>query len=575
MSSVETLIIISVIILIIVVVAFMLIMNRKQLHQIEILDKVIEKIEKMHLERDIDRLDKMDLAGESLTTLNTWRKSYQENSTIKLPEARHLVEEAADQNTSYRLFKARKNIKKAQEIIKQVYEDAKNTKEVFTELLESNRENQVQYDALIKNYREIRKMVLADSFDYGVSLEEVENELSSMDSDFDQAKNLSSQGDHVEAKRVLSKIRNDLKNLQDELPKLREGHHQIESVFQDQLRELSNTYKNMISEKYYITEINIFDEIKKIHVEIDAARNLLAGLKIEELIKKNQEISKQIDGLYTVLEKEYKARPFVEENRDKMLSLITHQQVASKKLVEKLNHIDESYELTHGELEESQKLEKEVNDMSRKYTEEIQKITDGKGVYSEIQDSWLAMLDRLREIDAEQKKMSQDVDGLYESENVANDSIAQFKQEVSLVYRRLERRNLPGNPESFVQMYTLVVNEIGHVSEELSRVRINMERISDELIQISDDVERLKREADDIINSANLVELTMQYSNKYAKQESIKRAQEKALRFYQQDYDYKGALDIIATAIEKVEPGSYQRLENSYYSEKNHKENEA
>ncbi|TSO26125.1 septation ring formation regulator EzrA [Lactobacillus sp. LL6] len=575
MSSVETLIIISVIILIIVVVAFMLIMNRKQLHQIEILDKVIEKIEKMHLERDIDRLDKMDLAGESLTTLNTWRKSYQENSTIKLPEARHLVEEAADQNTSYRLFKARKNIKRAQEIIKQVYEDAKNTKEVFTELLESNRENQVQYDALIKNYREIRKMVLADSFDYGVSLEEVENELSSMDNDFDQAKNLSSQGDHVEAKRVLSKIRNDLKNLQDELPKLREGHHQIESVFQDQLRELSNTYKNMISEKYYITEINIFDEIKKIHVEIDAARNLLAGLKIEELIKKNQEISKQIDGLYTVLEKEYKARPFVEENRDKMLSLITHQQVASKKLVEKLNHIDESYELTHGELEESQKLEKEVNDMSRKYTEEIQKITDGKGVYSEIQDSWLAMLDRLREIDAEQKKMSQDVDGLYESENVANDSIAQFKQEVSLVYRRLERRNLPGNPESFVQMYTLVVNEIGHVSEELSRVRINMERISDELIQISDDVERLKREADDIINSANLVELTMQYSNKYAKQESIKRAQEKALRFYQQDYDYKGALDIIATAIEKVEPGSYQRLENSYYSEKNHKENEA
>lgn len=433
----------------------------------------------------------------------------------------------------------------------------------------------MQYDALIKNYREIRKMVLADSFDYGVSLEEVENELSSMDNDFDQAKNLSSQGDHVEAKRVLSKIRNDLKNLQDELPKLREGHHQIESVFQDQLRELSNTYKNMISEKYYITEINIFDEIKKIHVEIDAARNLLAGLKIEELIKKNQEISKQIDGLYTVLEKEYKARPFVEENRDKMLSLITHQQVASKKLVEKLNHIDESYELTHGELEESQKLEKEVNDMSRKYTEEIQKITDGKGVYSEIQDSWLAMLDRLREIDAEQKKMSQDVDGLYESENVANDSIAQFKQEVSLVYRRLERRNLPGNPESFVQMYTLVVNEIGHVSEELSRVRINMERISDELIQISDDVERLKRDTDDIINSANLVELTMQYSNKYAKQESIKRAQEKALRFYQQDYDYKGALDIIATAIEKVEPGSYQRLENSYYSEKNHKENEA
>lgn len=572
MSSIETLIVIAVIIVVILVVAFMLITNRRQLKEIEAIDKLVNKIEKMHLERDIDRLDKMDLAGESLTTLNTWRKSYQEASTAKIPEVQHLVEEAADQNSNYHLFKARKNIKQAREIIKPTFEDARNTKAVFTELLESNRENQVQYESLIKTYREIRKMVLADSFDYGVALEQLENELAAMDSDFDEAKNLSSQGDHVEAKRVLSKIQMDLSNLQEELPKIREGHHQIESTFQDQLRELSTTYKNMLSEKYYITEVNILEEIKKIHTEIDKARDLLADLKMNELAEQNKKISNQIDALYSVLAKEYKARPFVEENQSKMFTLISHQQSASKKLVEKLKHIDESYELTHGELDESKHLEQEVNDMSRQYTVQTQNIADGKGVYSQIQDSWLRMLDRLREIDEEQKKMSQDVDGLYDSENVANDSINHFKQEVSLVYRRLQRRNLPGNPDSFVQMYTLVVNEIGHVSEELSRVRINMERISDELIQISDDVERLKREADDIINSANLVELTLQYSNKYSSNEAIKRAQQKALRLYQNDYNYKEALDTIATAIEKVEPGAYQRLENSYYSEQKQKE---
>lgn len=572
MSSIETLIVIAVIIVVILVVAFMLITNRRQLKEIEAIDKLVNKIEKMHLECDIDRLDKMDLAGESLTTLNTWRKSYQEASTAKIPEVQHLVEEAADQNSNYHLFKARKNIKQAREIIKPTFEDARNTKAVFTELLESNRENQVQYESLIKTYREIRKMVLADSFDYGVALEQLENELAAMDSDFDEAKNLSSQGDHVEAKRVLSKIRMDLSNLQEELPKIREGHHQIESTFQDQLRELSTTYKNMLSEKYYITEVNILEEIKKIHTEIDKARDLLADLKMNELAEQNKKISNQIDALYSVLAKEYKARPFVEENQSKMFTLISHQQSASKKLVEKLKHIDESYELTHGELDEGKHLEQEVNDMSRQYTVQTQNIADGKGVYSQIQDSWLRMLDRLREIDEEQKKMSQDVDGLYDSENVANDSINHFKQEVSLVYRRLQRRNLPGNPDSFVQMYTLVVNEIGHVSEELSRVRINMERISDELIQISDDVERLKREADDIINSANLVELTLQYSNKYSSNEAIKRAQQKALRLYQNDYNYKEALDTIATAIEKVEPGAYQRLENSYYSEQKQKE---
>ncbi|ADX70532.1 septation ring formation regulator EzrA [Lactobacillus helveticus] len=566
MSSIQTIIIVAVVILIIVVVASMLLINRKQLREVEVIDAALNEIEEMHLEEDIKRLNKMDLAGESLTTLNTWRKSYKEASTKKLPRVQKLVEEAANENATYKLFKARKKIKEAQQIIKPALEDARNTKAVFTELLESNKENQIQYDALIKVYRELRKDVLANSFEYGAAIDQIEDQLASMESDFEEAKNLSSQGDHVEAKRVLSKIRMSLAALQKQLPKIKEGYHQLEVVFQDQLKELSNVYKKMISEKYYITKVDVLSRIKDIHDQIDSARKLLSELKVDELANENKKISSEIDGLYDVLAKEYKARPFVEKNQSKMLALISHQQTASKKLVEKLQHIDESYELTHGELEKSKELEKEVNNMNRQYTVDTQNIADGKGVYSAIQDSWLEMLDRLREIDAEQVKMSTDVDGLYDSENVANDSIKHFRQEVSLVYRRLERRSLPGNPDSFIQMYTLVVNEIGHVSDELSQVRINMEKISNELIQISDDVERLKREADDIINSANLVELTMQYSNKYADKDSIKQAQKKAMQLYD-EYNYKEALDTIATAIEKAEPGSYQRLENTYYSE--------
>ena len=566
MSSIQTIIIVAVVILIIVVVALMLLINRKQLREVEVIDAALNEIEDMHLEDDIKRLNKMDLARESLTTLNTWRKSYKEASTKKLPRVKKLVEEAANENATYKLFKARKKIKEAQQIIKPALEDARNTKAVFTELLESNKENQIQYDALIKVYRELRKDVLANSFEYGTAIDQIEDQLASMESDFEEAKNLSSQGDHVEAKRVLSKIRMSLAALQKQLPKIKDGYHQLEVVFQDQLKELSNVYKKMISEKYYITKVDVLSRIKDIHDQIDSARKLLAELKVDELANGNKKISSEIDGLYDILAKEYKARPFVEKNQSKMLALISHQQTASKKLVEKLQHIDESYELTHGELEKSKELEKEVNNMNRQYTVDTQNIADGKGVYSAIQDSWLEMLDRLREIDAEQIKMSTDVDGLYDSENVANDSIKHFKQEVSLVYRRLERRSLPGNPDSFIQMYTLVVNEIGHVSDELSQVRINMEKISNELIQISDDVERLKREADDIINSANLVELTMQYSNKYADKDTIKQAQKKSMQLYD-EYNYKEALDTIATAIEKVEPGSYQRLENAYYSE--------
>ena len=568
MSPAQSIVVIIASLIIIIIVVLMIVVNRRQLREILELDDQISEIEKMHLETDIINLDKMDLAGESLTTLTTWRKNYKQAATEKIPAAQTFLEQAADQNAHYHLFKAHKNIKQAQEIMTQTYDDAKNTKEVFTELLESNRENQKQYDDLFNQYKDLRKNVLADSFEYGSALDQIENELTTMENDFSEAKSLTAQGDQVEAKRILSKIKAALANVGCLLPQVREARHQLDQVFQDQLDELSDTYKKMMSSKFYITELDVLAEIKKVRGQVTDAGKLLTELKISALNKEIAKIKQEISALYDVLIKEYKSRPFVEENQEKIQRLLAHEQVESKNLVAKLRHVDESYELTHNELATSRQLEQEVNDMERQYTVDTQNVADGKGVYSAIKSSWLSMLDRLREISAQQKKMAQDVDGLYDSENVANDSINRFKQEVSLVYRRLERKKLPGNPDAFVQMYTLVVNEIGHVAKELSQVRLNMEKISQELIQISDDVERLKRESDDIINSADLVQLTLQYSNKYSNNGSIKAAQKKAMQLYEEEFNYKDALDTIATAIEKVEPGSYQRLENLYYSDK-------
>ena len=94
-----------------------------------------------------------------------------------------------------------------------------------------------------------------------------------------------------------------------------------------------------------------------------------------------------------------------------------------------------------------------------------------------------------------------------------------------------------------------------------------MEKISQELVQISDDVDRLKKDAADIVNSADLFELTMQYSNKFLDNEGVVRARKAAMKLYDRDYNYKDALDTIATAVERVDPGSYQRIENAYYQE--------
>lgn len=571
MTSTQSLAVVAGILIIIGIIIMIRMINYRQLKQLKDIEKQINDLEGLKLAEDIQRIDRMDLAGESLATFKQWQKVYK-RSVEKVPALKEELSHASEENNTYRLLKAKRAIKEINAEMATLTTDLHNTKNVLTDLLKANRDNQIEYKSLIKQYHKMRKEILADSFEYGVAIDQIENELKLAESDFEASKNLSAQGDHVEAGRTLSKIKNLLSTLKRKLPQIKKERHELREIFPDQLAELSDTYKKMLSEKYAIHEVNVFDEIKSIHEGIDASIELLKSLDTNAVNSSNAELSMRIDSLYAILTKEFRARKFVEKDRDRVAKVIDRLQRLTKQLVDKLEHIDQSYELTHGELAESKKIKREVEKMAKSYQEDINNIDEGEGVYSEIKAKWLRMVARLNEIEGREKQISDDVDGLYEAENVANDSLAHFKEEVALIYRRVKRRHLPGNPESFIQIYTLVVNEIRHTSTELNQVRINMEKISEEMIQISDDVDRLQKDADEIINSANLTELTMQYSNKYLENNQIQKARKAAMALYQNKYDYKNALDTIAAALERVEPGAYQRLEASYYQEQKEKE---
>ncbi|MDO4912126.1 MAG: septation ring formation regulator EzrA [Lactobacillus sp.] len=569
MSQPHTYLFILLIILVLALVGFIFYTKRKQINLVDEIEQKLIMISNLRLNKDIKKIEKMELAGESLETLNIWKKRLHDLHNRDIPEINRLLSVATDLNAKYRLYGANKELDQASEKMDKAIEAAKNIRDIFTQLLESNKENQAQYEKLNKLYVDLRKNVLAHSYKYGVAEEQLEDNLSTMEVDFAESRSLSSQGDHAEAKHTLDSLQVKISEMQKQLPQIEEAQRQLHQVFQDQLRELKRTLIGMQDQGYAFSEDDLNDQIEKLYDELDQIDELLRKLQLVEANKRIENVKTQINTLYDTLAVEYKARPFVEKNQDKMLQLLNEAKEKSDALLEKVQHIDESYELTHGELDDCKQFVQTVIDMQAEYQADLQKIADKTAVYSKIKAAWTENIEDLKHIDENEKAMLDDLSGLYASENIANDSIASFKQEVSLVYRRMERRNLPGKPDGFLQMYTLVVNEIAKVSQELDQVRLNMEKISEELIQISDDVERLKREADEIINAANLVELTLQYSNKFSDRESMQTAQQEALDLYQNKYDYKNALDVIAVALEKAEPGSYQRLEQTYYTEHN------
>ena len=79
----------------------------------------------------------------------------------------------------------------------------------------------------------------------------------------------------------------------------------------------------------------------------------------------------------------------------------------------------------------------------------------------------------------------------------------------------------------------------------------------------------LKEKTTDLIDSAVLSEQLLQYANRYkTNHEEVQAASVEAQRLFNEEHDYAHSLEVIATAIDKIDAGAYKRIEDSYYTQK-------
>lgn len=94
-----------------------------------------------------------------------------------------------------------------------------------------------------------------------------------------------------------------------------------------------------------------------------------------------------------------------------------------------------------------------------------------------------------------------------------------------------------------------------------------MEEVNKLVAICQEEIDLLDRRTKELVDAAALTEQMMQYANRYRHSHpDVKAAIEHSLVLFNQEYRYQDALDEIGTALERVEPGSFKRLENFYFN---------
>ncbi|MFT9003455.1 MAG: septation ring formation regulator EzrA [Liquorilactobacillus hordei] len=564
-----TLVLSAIVIVAVVVYFSFFYLQRKNASEIAVKKEQVNKLVESSVHEEILSTEKIKLSGESLTQFEETKQNYLYMVNHKLPQISEHLTELVDANGHYRFFEVRRELNLLNTKLEAAIKLEKETKQNLQEFKKSNLEHQKRIKQLEQKYQNIRKTLLAKNFSYGPSIDKLEEDLAKIEKTFDSYSQTTKQGDYVKSTEILKVLKKETALLENAIKVIPSLYRSVKNVYPEQITEIKEAYDKLSAAEYgFVTD---FD--KKISdIQTLIATNIvnLSELALDNGKQTDQKIDQEINEAYDELESELKARSEVEVKIETFKKFVAHARKNQRELLVELDRLSQNYTFNHDEMENAKQLDEDLREIEQELANYQEKV-DGKKpiVYSVLKEQQTKQIETLKKIEEKQAKIGDSVQTLWNDEQEAHKAVRLFDFDIHSVKRDLEKLNLPGLSKEYLDYFYSVNAEIDDLADKLNQVKINMDEITKLMIDTQSDLDVLTEKTNDIIDSASLTERLLQYANRYRlRYPEVAQASDEAYHLFNQNYDYAGSLERIATAIDKVETGAYKKIEDEYYASK-------
>lgn len=562
--------IIIAVILFLAVAAFIFsyITRKKHYRIVDQLEEQKNQLLDMPIVDDVQVIKTLKLTGQTKENFEKWEKEWKKVETVSIPEIENNLYEAERSVDKLRFSHARGLEEDAKNKLSETKQTLLLIQDALTELVRGEEKNKEELDRIKETYQNIRKKLLTQSFSFGPALEQLEQKLTFLETDFSLFSEFTAQGDHIEAKEVLENVNAKTETLDAYITEIPLLLKEINGEFIEQLKEIKTGYDMLIEEDFQFPDDHIEDKISEVEQERITAGKLVGQLEIDAAKEKLPIIEEEIDKLYGILETEMSASQYVNEHREKLEQLIDYLTRKNSKLLIEIDRVSQSYKLNHDELKQTQGFKDQLDGVTETFRYYLEGLQNKAVVYSEVQEAFEKNLKELEDIDKKQNDIAQQLKELRRQETHVKQLIDDFEFNMRGMKRYIEKQHLPGLPTEYMDLFFAVTKKIENLSIEINKLRIDMDEIKKMADFIADDVELLIDKTEEIVDTALLTEYMMQYANRYRQSNpQIASAVQKSSTLFSQEYDYREALETISTALEEVEPGAYKKVENTYFNE--------
>lgn len=524
-----------------------------------------EQLYNLPVNDEVEEVKNMHLIGQSQVAFREWNQKWVDLSLNSFADIENNLFEAEGYNNSFRFLKAKQAIGNIESQVQLIDEDIKAIRQALSELKEKEEKNSGRVVHALDMFENLQKQVASDPDAYGPALPEIEKQAENTQVEFSKFVTLNSSGDPVEAAEILDTAENHIVALTHIVEKVPAIVKDVQTTLPDQLEDLEAGHRKLLESGYHFTETDLEARFQQLHAALKANLQNVAALELDNALYENEQIQEEINALYDIFTREIESHKVVEKLVKALPGYLAHAKENNKRLaeeVERLSKTFESKELKENHLKE---LEAELTAQELVVEDALKDTSETQKAYSILQEELEAIEERLKEIEDDQIALSETLSKIEKDDTNARQKVNIYANRLHAIKRYMDKRNLPGIPQSFLTIFFTASDNTEALLAELEGRRVNIENANRLLDILTNDMTELEEETYKLVQYATLTEQLLQYSNRYRSfDDHVQAAFDEALYIFEKEYDYPASFKVISEALETVEPGVTERFVTSF-----------
>ena len=540
-------------------------LRKRNVSRLTGLEERKEQLYNLPVNDEVEAVKNMHLIGQSQVAFREWNQKWVDLSLNSFADIENNIFEAESYNNSFRFFKATHKIDQIESQIDLIEEDITSIRNALSELEKQESKNSGRVLHALDLFESLQNTVEEDSEKYGQALPEIERQLENIQSEFSQFVTLNSSGDPVEAAAILDATENHilaLTHIVDRVPGLVTT---LTSTLPDQLVDLEEGYRKLLDANYHFTETDIESRFQLLYESLKKNQENIRQLELDNAEYENTQIQEEINSLYDIFTREIAAQKVVESLLSTLPTYLNHVKENNKVLVQDLERLSQTYLLPETDASHVRRIQADLSALETAILDVIEDQSEPTQAYSVLEEQLEALQSQLKEIEDEQISVSQRLAQVEKDDINARQKANVYVNRLHTIKRYMEKRNLPGIPQSFLKIFFTASHNTEELMSELEQELVNVESVNRILEIATNDMEALEEETYNIVQYATLTEQLLQYSNRYRSfDERIQEAFNESLEIFEKEFDYHASFDKISQALEVAEPGVTNRFVSSY-----------